>query len=136
GQTVTALYELVPATTKPAKRKVGPLRYQADRRRTTASDSDELARVKIRYKRPGARKSVRVDFVADTTHRRPPEKASENFRWSAAVAGWSLLLRGSKYAGNLSHDKVLRLASGAIGRDPFGYRREFTHLVQGSYRLK
>ncbi|MGB1013327.1 MAG: YfbK domain-containing protein [Nannocystaceae bacterium] len=136
GHTVTALYELVPATTKPAKREVGPLRYQTDRQRTSASTSDELARVKLRYKRPGARKSVLVDFVADTSHRRSPEKASDNFRWSAAVAGWSLLLRGSKHLGNLTHEKVLHLAQGAVGRDPYGYRREFMNLVRASSDLK
>ncbi len=136
GHTVTALYELVPASRKPQTREVGPLRYQSDRQATAKSHSNELARVKLRYKRPGARKSVRVDFVADTSNRRPAHKASENFRWSAAVAAWSLKLRNSKFAKKIAYADILQLARGAVGQDPLGYRREFLNLVETAKDLQ
>lgn len=136
GHTVTALYELVPASDKPAKREVGPLRYQSDRTATAHSQTDELARVKLRYKRPGAARSVRVDFVAGLRNRRPAHKASENFRWSAAVAAWSLKLRNSKFAEKIAYTDVLQLARGAVGQDPQGYRRQFLSLVETAQKMQ
>ena len=53
-----------------------------------------------------------------------------NFRWSAAVASFGLLLRDSQYKGNASFESVLELAQGSIGEDPDGYRQEFIGLVK------
>ena len=40
-----------------------------------------------------------------------------------------MLLRGSEHKGTADYGLVRRLARGALGSDPFGYRHEFGGLV-------
>jgi len=61
---------------------------------------------------------------------------SDNFRFSAAVAGFGLLLRDSQYKGNINFQNVLELAINAKGQDKEGYRDEFIKLVQNVSSLK
>ena len=56
--------------------------------------------------------------------------SSKNFRWSAAVAGFGMMLRDSEYKNNLTFNAVIRLAKGAKGLDQEGYRAEFIRLVE------
>ncbi|HEX2092877.1 MAG TPA: VWA domain-containing protein [Longimicrobiaceae bacterium] len=134
GHSVTALYEVVPVGAATAVRGVDPLRYQEVRARSQASGSGELMTVKLRYKEPEG------DMSRLITHPVPdrqvaPEAASADFRFAAAVAEWGLLLRGSRFRGQASHEQVLSLARGALGEDRSGYREEFVRLVQSSRRL-
>ncbi|MBS1654557.1 MAG: DUF3520 domain-containing protein, partial [Bacteroidetes bacterium] len=55
---------------------------------------------------------------------------SENFRFSAAVAEFGLLLRSSAFKQNSSYEQVIKLAKSAKGDDDNGYRSEFIRLVQ------
>lgn len=55
--------------------------------------------------------------------------------FSAAVASFGMLLRGSQYAGTASVDAVTELAEEGFGADPGGYRREFVGLVRRSRGL-
>jgi Ca-activated chloride channel family protein len=55
---------------------------------------------------------------------------SEDFRFASAVAEFGLLLRDSPYKGSASFDAVIERASGAIGTDPNGHRKEFVELVR------
>jgi len=57
-------------------------------------------------------------------------KASNNFRFSAAVAEFGMLLRDSKFKGNSSYETVLNLARSAKDKDFHGYRAEFIQLVE------
>ena len=69
---------------------------------------------------------------------RMPERlgeTSEDFRFSAAVASFGMLLRGSEHRGAASVDGVLSLARGALGRDPHGDRAEFVSLVEAFRRI-
>ena len=59
-------------------------------------------------------------------------KLSDNFKFSAAVAGFGMLLRNSEYKGNLLFDKVIELAQDAKGEDKNGYRAEFIRLVDAA----
>ncbi len=45
------------------------------------------------------------------------------------MAGFAELLRGGTYEGRFGYDDVARIAAGAKGADPFGYRAEFIDLV-------
>ena len=62
------------------------------------------------------------------------ENSSDNFRWSAAVAEFVMLLRDSEFKSHANYQQVVQLASGAIGEDKEGYRREFIDMVQ-SFQL-
>jgi len=59
-------------------------------------------------------------------------ETTDRFRFSAAVAAWGMILRGSKYRGNATGEDVVSPASGARGSDPDGYRAEFIRLVQAA----
>jgi Ca-activated chloride channel family protein len=135
GHSVTALYEVVPAGApdSPA-RGTDPLRYQTPRARSGAADSGELLTVKLRYKAPDGDVSR---LLAHPLHDRGAAlaAASADFRFSAAVAEWGMLLRDSRFRGGASYAAVRQLARGALADDRGGYRAEFLRLVDASQRL-
>jgi Ca-activated chloride channel homolog len=135
GHSVTALYEVVPAGAPddPA-RGSDPLRYQTPRARSGAAGSGELLTVKLRYKAPDGDASR---LLAHPLHDRgaPLASSSADFRFSAAVAEWGMLLRQSRFRGAASYGAVTSLARGALGEDRGGYRGEFLRLVEASQRL-
>ena len=61
-------------------------------------------------------------------------KSSDNFKWSAAVAEFGMLLRNSEYKSNATYKQVQELAKKSDGHDPYGYRQEFVKMV-GSMNL-
>jgi Ca-activated chloride channel family protein len=63
------------------------------------------------------------------------QSASENYRFSAAVAGFSQLLRDNDALEEFDYDDVLTLATQARGSDDFGYRSEFINLVKTAQAL-
>lgn len=129
GHTVTALYEIIPADSLEDVKKTDALKYQDTRIKAGAQDSGELLTVKLRYKPPREEKS-RLIVQALTAGNRSLETASENFRFSAAVAGFGLILRDSEYKGDFSFDKVIDLATDAKGSDAEGYRSEFVRMAE------
>ena len=128
GQTVTALYEVVPVG---GPRANGDLRYAAPAPVAAAGLSGELGFVKIRYKLPKSDTSLLLSTPIDRRVQFARfEDAPQDARFATAVAGFAELLRGGRYNGALSYDDVLRMASGAKGKDEFGYRTEFIQLVR------
>jgi Ca-activated chloride channel family protein len=130
GQTVTALYEIVPVG---GPRAIGDLRYSRPAARTAATNSGEYGFVKIRYKRPNSDRSQLISTPID----RAAEVASfvqapQDARFAAGVASFAELLRGGRYAGEMTYDDVLRIVSSARGEDAFGYRTEFVQLVRAA----
>ncbi len=128
GHTVTALYEIVPATSADNDRKplVDPLKYQTSKT-VSGQVGEELLTVKLRYKAPEGGKSKLLEIPVATNLQ---ENTSDNFRFSAAVAEFGMLLRRSEFAGNASTESVLKLARDAKGEDEEGYRSEFIQLVK------
>ena len=128
GQTVTALYEIVPIG---GRRTMSDLRYSAPK--GVASASGEYGFVKIRYKLPKSNTSRLISTPIDRRSEvRSFAAAPPDARFAAAVAGFAELLRGGKYSGSMSYDDVLRIANGSKGRDEFGYRSEFVQLVRAA----
>ena len=62
-------------------------------------------------------------------------EASADFRFSAAVAGFGMILRDSENAGNFDLNRVVNMAKSAKGEDEDGYRGEFIRLVQAARDL-
>jgi Ca-activated chloride channel family protein len=94
-----------------------------------ASVTNELATIKFRYKKPDGDKSILMTETIPHTAL-PISQTSENYRFSAAVAGFGMLLRNSEYLGSMNYGQVLTLARGAKGPDKDGYRAEFIRLVE------
>jgi len=109
------------------------LKYQATQTTRVANSSD-LATVKFRYKRP---KEDRSQLIIKVLKDRiiNINRTSDNFRFSAAVAEFGMILRNSEFKGNASYEEVLNLALGAKGKDTEGYRSEFINLVRSSQLL-
>ena len=132
GHTVTALYEIIPVGVKNEFEKdVDELKYQKSPMEKTAKNTSELMTLKLRYKAPDGDKSKLITMAVKDGHRKW-EDTSDNFRWSAAVAAYGMLLRESKFAQGADLSLVARLANGAKGKDEEGYRREFVRLVKSS----
>lgn len=125
GHTVTALYEIIPATRE--ERNDAALKYQQNGL-TAAADNGELLTLKLRYKDPKSTKSklLQSPLMAKKTQW---EQSSDNFRWSAAVALFGQLLRESTFTGSGSFEQVLALANGAKGADEDGLRQGFIAMV-------
>jgi Ca-activated chloride channel family protein len=134
GHTVTALYEIVPYGQKYENPGVDPLKYQQPVQPSEMANSNEMMTVKLRYKEPNADQSKLISVsLADSKGKL--DSASENFRFSSAVAAFGMLLRDSKYKENASYNKVLELARNSTGADPQGYRSEFVQLVETAQLL-
>ncbi len=131
GHTVTALYEIIPVGVKSEFVKtVDKLKYQQTSANNTNSNGNEMMTIKFRYKKPNEDVSKLMEQEIVKSNVSTLEKSSENFRFSAAVAEFGLLLRDSEFKANASFDETLKLANAAIGKDTEGYRKEFIKLVE------
>ena len=111
GHSATALYEIVP-------KKKHEMAFHPN---------EDLLHIKFRYKLPKKDKSRLLEkqvFVNDIGQH------TRNFNFSAAVAGFAMLLRDSEHKGNLTYDKVLTLGMASVGKDEDGLRHEFVELVK------
>ena len=134
GHTVTALYEVVPAGKKINLPNVDPLKYQQSAAPADAAKGTDVMTLKMRFKEPEGDKSELLEFpIVDGGAKL--DAATEDFRFSAAVAEFGLLLRGSQYKANASFSQVRDLASGARTFDPSSYRAEFLELVKAAEGL-
>ncbi|MBI1848881.1 MAG: VWA domain-containing protein [Planctomycetes bacterium] len=129
GHTVTALYEVVPAGKTVPTPAVDPLKYQPTPIPGATTGSADLLTVKLRYKDPeGDASRLLEQPVVDSGS--TLDRASDDFRFAAAVASFAMVLRGSPNKGSSTFDSARDLASGARGRDAAGYRAEFLGLVE------
>ena len=128
GHTVTALYEIIPHNSEEQIKTHDDLKYQ----KTTAtsdSKSNEMLTIKFRYKQPKADESILISHTISDGELALKD-ASNNFKFSAAVTGFGLLLRDSKYKGNTTYNMIKSLAKQGLGDDVNGYRQEFVNLVE------
>jgi Ca-activated chloride channel family protein len=133
GHTVTALYEI---TLKGKKGRIDPLRYDSSQASKAKASSSELAFLRLRYKQPDADKSQLIEYPLNKNMiKKNLSTATNNFRFSAAVAAFGELLRGGTYAENMNYDAVLKLVRNAKGNDGNGYRGEFLNLVRTAAAL-
>ncbi len=125
GHSVTALYEVIPVGVKSEFYNVDELKYQQGEKLTS---SGELLTVKVRYKEPTGVRSRKLEIPLMPSDTRF-ESTSENFRWSASVAAFGMILRDSPYRNDVSVGEVRKWAQGARGEDIHGYRGEFMKLL-------
>ncbi|MCB0843133.1 MAG: VWA domain-containing protein, partial [Bacteroidetes bacterium] len=132
GHTVTALYEVVPHDADTEIRTSDKLKYQMSV--PLNSSSSELMTVKFRYKAPDGDVSKLIEQpIMDGAYEL--DDTSEDYRFSAAVAAFGMILRKSKYRGTSDYRLVKKLATEGKGYDLNGYRSEFIELVQKAEKL-
>ena len=124
GHTVTAIYEIVPGKAKDAD-----LKFQ----NSSTKNSKDLLWVKLRYKQPRGTKSRLLEMPVDS---KPLawDDCSEDFKFSAAVAGFSLILRESKYINGFDYDDVLAICHDIVDINEMD-RVEFMQLVENAKML-
>ncbi|AZG76456.1 vWA domain-containing protein [Methylocystis rosea] len=131
GHRVTAIYEITQVGAE--KKLVDDLRYG---KKTPAPVSaqgaeSELGFLKLRYKLPKEEASRLITQpIAESPSIESIARASQDVRFSVAVAAFAQLLKGAPYLGDYSYDDVIALAQSAKGDDPFGYRAEFVNLAR------
>lgn len=111
GQTITALYEIVPVTEE------------------TASEGP-LAVFDFRYKK--ALGSESIPLTLDVT---VSEGVSSEFDFAAGVAAYGMILRDSPYKGDATFDMACELAQNGLSFDPFGYRADFVDIIKAAKRI-
>ena len=126
GHNVTALYEIVLNESK--GRRVDPSRYQNEQ--AVGSSSDELAFIKVRYKPLDKDESQLSTYPVSKLDIKSIDKASDDFKYSAAVAAFGQLLRQSKYTNEFTYDDVQALVRQSRGADVNGERGSFLGLVE------
>jgi Ca-activated chloride channel homolog len=126
GHSVTALYEL--ALKGSGGERLEKLRYQNEETKAK-SISNELAFLRLRYKLPKDEQSQLLEFPIKSQEIKTAAQTSNAFKFSAAVAGFGQLLRGSHYLMDFNYEQVRQLAQSSSSPDPYGYRGEFLQLI-------
>ena len=134
---VTALYEVVPAGAE-MRPVVDGLKYQPVPKvepRRPGNGNKEMLTLKLRYKKPDGETSRLSEFVVmDQGY--TFNRASIDFQFAAAVAGFGMILKDSSYKGTASFGSILEMAEAAKGNDVEGYRSEFITLVKQARDLE
>lgn len=141
GHTVTAIYEVT--LVQSGNGLIDPLRYQSDSShiQDTHQQADELAFLKLRYKKPGESNSHLISRpVKKQEIQSQLSQTSERYRFAAAVVGFAQHLKGSRYGFGSSstgddYGSSIELAVNARGRDAFGYRGELISLMRTAQAL-
>lgn len=131
GHTVTALYEIIPVGVEDEfTGSIDPLKYQKAPKSNQKFGSEMMA-VKLRYKEPNGESSK---LLSETIRHKVSQYdgTSDNFKFSASVAAFGMLLRDSEFKGTASYEKVLEWANASRGSDLEGYRAEMIDLVEAS----
>lgn len=119
GESVTALYEIIPASEKTSQ----GLKYQ----QTTpqAALSDELLTVKIRYKNPDDGKNYQVSKTVSKSDY--SAVTSERMKLACAVTEFGLVLKDSDYMGSANLNQALWYAKSI--ENPDYYEEELVELI-------
>jgi len=135
GHNVTAIYEIIPvgSASKQVLKNAPDLKYQ---NASVGNNQTDLMTVKFRYKPIKSDQSILLEEILKKADVPTTESSSENFRFSAAVAGFGMLLRDSEFKGSADFDQIVQLAQGAMGADANGDRAEFVQLARIAQRLK
>jgi Ca-activated chloride channel family protein len=131
GHTVTALYELVPASPLMTGSGNQPLTSFEYPVKTTAAAGGEWLTVKLRYKDPEGGKSK---ILAQPLKGEPVKfsEAPADFRFAAAVASFGMELRKTDQRTPSNLATVRSMALQAASDDPNGDRAEFLKIIDAA----
>ena len=149
GHTVTALYEVVPASEAGGGRleagggrpaaggtDVDALKYmRAPARVALAEGSAELLTVKVRFKEPAGDESRKLEFTL-TDRGATWAEASGDFKFAGAVAAFGMVLRDSPHKGTATLAEAATWAEAGAADDPGGWRGEFVELARAADGLR
>jgi len=131
GHDVTALYELTLAGSDALASD--PLRYGTSST-PAAGSSEELAFLRLRYKRPDEDHSRLLE--RPVLRRQIAAAPSSRLAFAASVAAFADALRGGKHLSGFGLDRIALLARAHLTDDRNGYRTEFVTLVDRAAALQ
>ncbi len=129
GHTVTALYEIIPADSDDDVRKIEDLKYQKNELTNAATKSGEFLTLKLRYKPIRSDKSKLIETVLLNEDFIKLKESSDNFRFSAAVAAFGMVLRESEFIDDYDFSDIMDLAKKSYKKDD-QYQEEFLELIE------
>lgn len=129
GHTVTALYEIIPKGVKSRFATAPDLSDYQTLQPVSKQRKNDVATIRVRYKQPQGDESTQFRQVVKDDQK-SFNHTSDNFRFSAAVALFGMLLQNSEFKGTSNYDEVMAMAQKARGEDEDGYRAEFVRLVK------
>ncbi len=121
GQTITALYEIVP--TKEFMQTI----------KNGSRAKHVVATFDFRYKKSLNSSSIplKVDVtVEDLMSNGVIKPLSDNMSFAAGVAAFGMVLRSSKHKGNATMDMAVELVEKGLGYDPHHYRADFLSIIK------
>ena len=130
GHTVTALYEIVPSGEESPARVDTGSEFVETKLKADASSSDTVLKVHLRYKLPEESESQTFSVALDRKVSDPVKNPSGDFQFAASVAAYGMLLRDSKFKGDVDWNWVIQSANSSLGEDRNGYRSEFVKLAR------
>lgn len=122
GHSVTVLYEIVPADSK-MELGESELKYASD---SEGVMGDELLTVNIRYKEPEGSESKLLTYPVNKSLY--SDKMSAGMNFASCVAEFGMLLRNSRYIGDVTYKDVSAQLSKYDYSDD-DYKDEFIYLV-------
>jgi Ca-activated chloride channel family protein len=128
GHEVTALYEITPVGS--GAEQLPALRYGATSA-PTAARTEEVAHLRLRYKRPGENDSRLITTPIERSSLRATP--SDTLRFAATVAAYADALRGGSRIGDWGWNDIVRSARQVRGED--AQRAEFLGLVETAESL-
>lgn len=132
GASVTAIYEIIPATNKATDTLTQTLKYQRVEVINDSITRNELGSLKIRYKNPNENTSKLIETTMENRSN-SFENSSNNLRFAASVASFGMLLRDSKFKGNATFSSVLEMAKSSTENNEV--RIEFLSMVKNAKAL-
>lgn len=118
GQSVTALYEIIPADGK----RTESLKYQE----ASGSGSNELLTIKVRYKNAENGKVQQITKIVNKEDY--SNTMSDGMKLACAAAEFGLTIKGSDYKGSATAQSALKLAQSI--KNPDVYTRELISLIK------
>lgn len=114
GQTITALYEIIPGA--------------------SFADGRALATYDFRYKK--SLESESIPLAMDVEYNEGQDAVSSEFQFAAGVAAYGMVLRDSKYKGLSSFEMAFDLVGEGLGFDPYGYRTQLHEMIAAAQDIK
>lgn len=132
GHTVTAFYEIIPASSHSKfLPKQNRLKYASTA--STKGFGNEFGTVKFRYKKPQGSKSAEMVQVIKNSD--TPEVSSD-FKFASSVAWFGLVLRDSRLITKKDLSEIERLAGENKGEDQEGDRSGFVKMIRDYRKIK
>ena len=128
GQSVTVLYEIIPAKTA-----VKGLKYQKSK-----GNKSEICTMSIRYKEPGTDKSIPLSYKFRPDAYVPFAEADPRLRVAAAAAEFGMSLKEDSYGSKVSAEQALKILEDTDKQDlaQIGYSDDLQNMIRNYIRQK